>query len=115
MNVIRACVLVLLVYTVVSPLFAQQKVPINNGIPVAPSGIVAQPLPDGPVTYKTAEGQDIRVVVVARGLATPWSLAFLPDPSTTLAAGAMLVTERPGRLRVIRNGVLDPQPVAGVP
>jgi aldose sugar dehydrogenase len=35
-------------------------------------------------------------------------LAFLPD-------GSMLVTERPGRLRVIRNGVLDPKPVTGVP
>src|SRR5262249_30393304 len=34
--------------------------------------------------------------------------AFLPD-------GSMLVTERPGRLRIIRNGTLDPQPVAGVP
>jgi glucose/arabinose dehydrogenase len=35
-------------------------------------------------------------------------LAFLPD-------GSMLVTERVGRLRIIRNGVLDPQPIAGVP
>jgi glucose/arabinose dehydrogenase len=90
------------------PLVAQQKVPINNGIPVAPSGIVAQPLPDHPVVYKTAEGQDVRVVVLARGLANPWSLAFLPDST-------MLVTERPGRLRAIRNGALDPQPVAGLP
>ena len=46
--------------------------------------------------------------VVAKGLVNPWSLAFLPD-------GSMLVTERPGRLRVIRDGVLDPTPVAGVP
>ena len=43
-----------------------------------------------------------------RGLANPWSLAFLPD-------GGMLVTERAGRLRVIRNGALDPTPVSGVP
>ena len=35
-------------------------------------------------------------------------IAFLPD-------GGMLVTERPGRLRIVRNGVLDPQPIAGVP
>src|SRR5262249_28517758 len=56
----------------------------------------------------TAEGQRIRVVAVTTGLTYPWSLAFLPD-------GAMLVTERTGKLRVIRNGVLDPQPVAGVP
>ena len=50
----------------------------------------------------------IRVVPVAKGLSHPWSLAFLPD-------GEMLVTERDGRLRIIRNGVLDPTPIAGVP
>lgn len=49
-----------------------------------------------------------RVETVAEGLEHPWSLAFLPD-------GRMLVTERPGRLRVIEQGVLRPEPVAGVP
>ena len=39
---------------------------------------------------------------------TPWSLTFLPN-------GDMLVTERPGRLRIVRNGTLDPQPIAGTP
>jgi glucose/arabinose dehydrogenase len=87
---------------------AQQKVPFRGTTPVAPQGIPAVPLPDKPVEYHTAEGQDIRVVVVAKGIPHPWSLAFLPD-------GVMLVTERGGRLRIIRNGVLDPQPVAGVP
>jgi len=86
----------------------QQTVPFRNNIPIAPSGIPAVPLPDKPVVYDTAEGQRIRVVVVARGLSHPWALAFLPD-------GGMLVTERTGQLRLIRNGVLDPQPVAGVP
>ncbi len=52
--------------------------------------------------------RNIRVVVVATGLNQPWSMTWLPD-------GTMLVTERAGRLRVIRNGVLDPNPVAGVP
>jgi glucose/arabinose dehydrogenase len=47
-------------------------------------------------------------VTVADGLDRPWSLAFLPD-------GTMLVTELPGRLRIIRDGVLDPQPVPGLP
>jgi glucose/arabinose dehydrogenase len=46
--------------------------------------------------------------VVARGIPHPWSLAFLPN-------GDMLVSEHGGRLRIIRNGVLDPEPVAGVP
>jgi glucose/arabinose dehydrogenase len=87
---------------------AQQRVPFRGDIPIAPSGIPPLPLPDAPVSYDTAEGQRIRVAVLVRGLANPWSLAFLPD-------GAMLVTERPGRLRIVRNNVLDPEPVRGVP
>jgi len=87
---------------------AQQSVPTRNGTPVAPTGIVVAPLPAGPFTYHTAEGQDIRVVVVTRGLKRPWSIAFLPS-------GEMLVTERGGQLRIIKNGKLDPQPVAGLP
>jgi len=105
----------LLACVAVTAAIAQQTVPFRNNTPVAPSGIPAVPLPDKPVVYDTAEGQRIRVVVVTRGLSHPWSLAFLPDPSTPLGAGAMLVTERTGQLRVIRNGVLDPQPIAGVP
>jgi aldose sugar dehydrogenase len=46
--------------------------------------------------------------IVAEGLEHPWSLAFLPD-------GAMLITERPGRLRLVREGKLDPAPIIGVP
>jgi glucose/arabinose dehydrogenase len=87
---------------------AQQQVPFRNNIPVAPTGIVQSPLPDKPVEYDTAEGQKIRVVVAAKGLTYPWSLAFLPD-------GGMLITERTGKLRIVRNGVLDPQAVSGVP
>jgi aldose sugar dehydrogenase len=100
----------------VLPLDAQRKVPTNNGTPVAPSGLKVGLAPDNPVDYQTAEGQNIRVSVIARGLSSPWSLQFLPDPSTPLGAGGtILVTERTGRLRVIRNGVLDPAPVAGAP
>ena len=87
---------------------AQQKVPFENNIPVAPEGIPHRPLPSTPMVFDTAEGQRIRVVVFTRGLEYPWSLAFLPD-------GNMLVTERAGRLRLIRNGVLDSQPIAGAP
>ena len=53
-------------------------------------------------------GGGYRVVVYARNINTPWGIAFLPN-------GDMLVTERPGRLRIIRNGVLDPNPVTGLP
>lgn len=87
---------------------SQQKVPFKNGIPVAPTGLEARPLPDKPVVFDTAEGQKIRVVVVTKALEYPWSLAFLPD-------GGMLVAERVGQIRIIRHGVLDPTPVAGGP
>ncbi len=46
--------------------------------------------------------------MLTRGVKRPWSIAFLPT-------GEMLVSERGGQLRVIRNGKLDPQPVAGLP
>jgi len=51
---------------------------------------------------------DYRVVTVAETLVQPWSIAFVPGGDT-------LITERPGRLRIIRNGKLLPQPVEGVP
>src|SRR6185312_16156664 len=72
-------------------------------------GVVRQPLGDGPFVFDTAEQHKVRVVVVTKGLAKPWSLAFLPD-------GSMLITElQKGQLRLVRNGVLDPAPVPGVP
>jgi glucose/arabinose dehydrogenase len=81
-------------------------------IPVAPTGLAHRPLPDHPVVFDTAEGQNIRVVVVTKALEYPWSAVFLPD-------GSMLVSERTGQLRVIHNpggnAVLDPKPVAGGP
>jgi len=67
----------------------------------------ANPLGDGPWEFDTEKGR-VRVTVVAKGLDHPWGMAFLPE-------GGMLVTERPGRLRVIRNGSLDPAPIAGTP
>ena len=47
-------------------------------------------------------------VVPLRGLEYPYALAFLPD-------GSMLITERAGRLRIVRDGKLDPRPIAGIP
>jgi glucose/arabinose dehydrogenase len=51
---------------------------------------------------------DYRVVTYADGLVQPWSIAFLPGGDT-------LITERPGRLRIVRNGKLLPNAVEGVP
>ena len=60
------------------------------------------PLGTGPFILDTAEQHRIRVVILTRGLSHPWGLAFLPD-------GNMLVTERAGRLRLIRDGVARPK------
>ena len=51
---------------------------------------------------------DYRVVTVADGLISPWSIAFLPG-------GDILITEKSGRLRLVRNGVLRMAPIEGVP
>ena len=90
-------VVAVMVVSLVAAGHAQQQI----GVPVPPLG-------DGPFVFDTAEQGKIRVSVLAKGLSHPWSIAFLPD-------GAMLIAERPGRLRVMRNGVLDPTPIAGVP
>lgn len=84
--------------TMIAVGYAQQP---DIGVPVPPLGA-------GPFVFDTAEQHKIRVTVVTRELEHPWAIAFLPD-------GGMLVTERPGRLRFVRNGVLDPTPIAGVP
>ncbi len=55
-----------------------------------------------------SEDHSFTVRRVLGGLSHPWSLAFLPD-------GRMLITEREGRLRIAQDGILDPQPVAGLP
>jgi aldose sugar dehydrogenase len=57
--------------------------------------------------FKT-DTQKIRVVPIAEGLDSPWSMVFLPG-------GDILVTERPGRLRLISNGKLDEAPISGLP
>jgi glucose/arabinose dehydrogenase len=79
-------------------------------------GIAPVALSAGPYTFDTAEQHKIRVVIVARGLVHPFSLAFLPN-------GDALVTERGTKLRIVRNATasggaqaaLDPEPVAGLP
>lgn len=65
-------------------------------------------LRDRSQTFESAEERRLRLNVIAKDLEQPWSMAFLPD-------GAILVTERPGRLRIIRDGKLDDDPIAGVP
>ena len=65
------------------------------------------PLAAAAQTHRSDE-HAFRLVKVAEGLEQPWSLAFLPD-------GRMLVTEKAGRLRIVSQGRLEPQPVGGLP
>jgi glucose/arabinose dehydrogenase len=91
-----------------APLAAQQEVPMRGTTPVAPQGIKIPPLPTAPVRYETAEGQTIRLSVYARGFRNPWSMAFVSDDT-------ILVAERGGAIKAVRNGVVDPAPVPGAP
>ncbi|WP_255093192.1 PQQ-dependent sugar dehydrogenase [Synechococcus sp. J7-Johnson] len=56
----------------------------------------------------TATESELRRTVLVRGLEHPWGMAWLPN-------GDLLITERPGRLRLVREGVLDPRPISGLP
>lgn len=60
-----------------------------------------------PVVIKTRV-HTLRIIEIVSGLEHPWGHAFLPD-------NRIIVTERPGRLRIVDNGRLNPQPVTGLP
>ncbi len=91
--------LVLALYT---PVAAAQDEPREECADCIESGL----LTDQSTVFRTSE-QDFRVVPM-KGLSRPWALEFLPN-------GDILITERAGRLRVVRDGVLDPEPIAGIP
>ncbi len=94
-----------LVPALAGPAWAQQdRRPPTAADVASPAARAA--LGAGPWTDRTI-AHPVTVRRIA-SLERPWSLAFLPD-------GSMLVTERAGRLRVVRNGVLDATPIAGVP
>jgi glucose/arabinose dehydrogenase len=59
-------------------------------------------------TIFESEQHRFRLVPLVEGLDHPWGMAFLPD-------GSLLVTERPGRLRLIKNGALISEPIKGLP
>ena len=68
----------------------------------------ARELGEGPFEFESWEQRSLRAVVVVRGLNSPRAIEFLPG-------GDILVVERAGTLRIVRDGALDPEPVAGVP
>jgi len=105
-NKFTACLVLTLLASAAAQ--AQRSVPFVGDIPLAPE-LAVPPVPNDPAIYDTAEGMEIRVVVLARNMVNPYSIAFLPNEDV------MLVTEKRGTLRVIRNGVLEPEPVPGIP
>ena len=64
----------------------------------------------GAQKLQSVQGDDslFNIVKIADELQHPWGMVFLPD-------GNILITERPGRLRIIKNGILHPTPIAGLP
>ena len=76
------------------------------------AGCLASLLAAGPTAFaeeiERSEQHDFHLVTMAEGLEHPWGMAFLPD-------GGMLITERPGRLRLLKDGRLQPEAIAGTP
>ncbi len=90
-NPLGAALLPAAAFLAAAPILLGAPVPLAGQAPEHPSAL-----------------HDYRVVTVADGLVHPWSIAFLPE-------GDMLVTEQPGRLRIVRDGRLLEDPVPGVP
>jgi aldose sugar dehydrogenase len=65
------------------------------------------PMDSTPKTFETADYR-IRVVTLVEGLSYPYSFAFLPD-------GSILLNKLEGRMRMIRDGKLVPEPIGGIP
>ena len=104
-----APIAILTAVALAGPIAGQQPPAAGRGAATAPPPInwPSPPIPDGPLQFETGLVRPITITAV-KGLNQPWSMAFLPD-------GAILIAERPGRLRLVRDGVLDPTPVAGLP
>ena len=94
-----------------APQQKEDKPPQAESDILAPPAIdwPSPPLPSGTFFSASAESGARRLrITPIRGLSYPWSLVFLPD-------SVILITERSGQVRVVRDGVLDPKPVRGAP
>ncbi len=108
---------ILTALTIPAALVAQTQDPANKdkasgnavytGTTPKPINWPSPALPDGPIPLETGIERNLRMVVT-KGLVQPWGMAFLPD-------GGILITERGGHLRLVRNSVLQADPIAGLP
>jgi glucose/arabinose dehydrogenase len=89
-----------------SAALAQTGAPVEQGEPNVPEFSPA--FAEQTRAPEALSDVEFDVETVAEGLEHPWAVAVTPD-------GPVLVTERPGRLRVVRDGELLPDPVAGLP
>ena len=78
------------------------------GLLVTAAPLVAQAGAADLANIHVTARHNFQVVPVAEDLDHPWSMAWLPS-------GEMLIVERPGRLRIMRDGQLDPNPITGWP
>ncbi|MBP0029210.1 PQQ-dependent sugar dehydrogenase [Roseofilum sp. Guam] len=80
-----------------------------TAIPIEESAIEGSaPAQSQAETVSANPNPDFQSVTVVDNLEHPWGLTWLPD-------GSILITERSGQLRIVRDGLLDPTPIAGVP
>src|SRR5512142_2709059 len=89
---------------------SQSAAPSRNGLMRSSfvlAGLLLAAVPAVAEEFPSSAGK-LQVETVAGGLMHPWSLAFLPD-------GRMLVTERPGRMRIVTRGGELSRPIGGVP
>jgi glucose/arabinose dehydrogenase len=88
--------------------------PLGSCTPsIAPSSSPAQPAAEATASGAKLDNQiasviQVEPVTLVTGLEHPWGMAWLPN-------GDLLITERPGRLRRVSNGVLEPTPISGLP
>jgi aldose sugar dehydrogenase len=87
---------------------AMVRTPIAFALLLVGLSACRQELVNAGAQVPVGETHGYRVVTVVEGLSRPWAMAFLPD-------GDILVTERQGRLRLIRDGALVSAPIEGVP
>ena len=88
-----------------APAFAQEA---DQAAAPAAAQAAGKKSPLAPVFADVPKAGGFKKTAVVKGLENPWGLAFLPN-------GDMLVTERPGRMRLVRGGQLVPEPIQGVP
>ena len=89
-----------------SLIFALVGCSIEN--PTSAENATSSPTNSPLVSDNSVTTAEVRTTTVLQGLERPWGMAWLPD-------GSILITERPGRLRIVRNGQLDLEPIPGVP